>query len=79
MMFFGETSTLGVMSSDSTKPRISFALDSKPFSDEVWFHTQHLVASLSFIGGLYGDEEHTLVPPFVPELNEFYSRTMHFR
>lgn len=79
MMYFGEASTLGVMGGDSSKPRISFSLDGKPFSDEAWFHTQNLVASLSFIGGLHGEEEHTLVPPFVPELNEFYARTMHFQ
>jgi hypothetical protein len=29
-------------------------------------------------GGLYRDEQHTLHPPFIPELNEFYARTMHF-
>src|SRR5262249_31909899 len=27
---------------------------------------------------LYGDDDHTLFPPFVPELNEFYARTMCF-
>jgi hypothetical protein len=57
---------------------VSFALQNKPFSDDPWFHTHKLVASLSFIGGLYGDEGHVLVPPFIPELNEFYARTMHF-
>jgi len=36
------------------------------------------VASLSFIGGLYGDEEHMLVPPYIPELNEFYARSIYF-
>ena len=63
---------------ESGKPKVSFSLDNKPFSDDAWFHTQTLVASLSFIGGLYRDKQHTLVPPFVPELNEFYSRSMHF-
>ena len=42
------------------------------------FHSQALVASLSFIGGLYGDEQHTLVPPFIPELNEVYARSICF-
>jgi len=63
---------------ESGRPKVSFALDGKPFSDDTWFHTQALVASLSFIGGLYGDDHHTLAPPFIPELNEFYARTMHF-
>ena len=79
MMYFGEeVATLGVIGTESGKPRISFSLDHKPFSDDVWFHTQMLVASVSFIGGLYGDEQHMLVPPYIPELNEFYAREIHF-
>jgi hypothetical protein len=31
------------------------------------------------MGALYWDEQHTLSPPFIPELNEFYARTMHFQ
>ena len=77
-MHFGQVSTLGVMGTESSKPKISFALDDKPFCSDAWFHTQHLVASLSFIGSLYGDEEHILFPPFIPELNEFYARSQHF-
>ena len=77
MMHFGQVSTLGVVGTESGKPQISFALDDKPFCSDVWFHTQHLVASLSFIGGLYGDEQYTLIPPFIPELNEFYARSQH--
>jgi hypothetical protein len=80
MMILGETAQLGVLTADSSgKPKLSFALGDKPFCGDVWFHTQHLVASLSFIGGLYGDDLHTLSPPYLPELNEFYARTMHFQ
>lgn len=78
MMILGETAQLGVLMTDSEKPKLSFALGEKPFSGHTFFHTQHLVASLSFIGGLYGDDLHTLLPPYIPELNEFYARTMHF-
>ena len=78
MMHFGETSVLGVMTKESGKPKVSFALSDKPFSTDHWFYTQHLAASLSFSGGLYDDEHHTLGPPYLPELNEFYSRSMHF-
>jgi hypothetical protein len=76
MMHLGEVSTLGIVGGESGPPQISFALEQKPFNGDVWFHSQTLVASLSFIGGIYGDERHTLVPPFVPELNEFYARSM---
>jgi hypothetical protein len=66
------------MSDEGSKPKVSFALSDKPFHDDIWFHQQHLVASVSFIGGLYGDEQHTFNAPYLPELNEFYARTMHF-
>jgi len=79
MMHFDQVSTLGVSGHESGKPKVSFALNDKPFCGDVWFHTQHLIASISFIGGLYGDEHYTLHPPFIPDLNEFYARTMHFR
>ncbi len=78
MMHLGQVSVLGVMGLESGKPKVSFALGEKLFCGDAWFHQQHLVASISFIGGLYGDEQHTLEPPYLPELNEFYARTMHF-
>ena len=77
-MSIGEASALGVISDHSGTPGVSFSLNNKPFCEDPYFHTQSLVASLSFMGGLYGDEQHTLIPPFLPELNEFYSRSMHF-
>ncbi len=79
MMSFDQVSVLGVLGRESGQPKVSFSLGNKPFCDDTWFHTQHLVASVSFIGGLYGDEQHTLHPPYIPELNEFYARTMQFQ
>lgn len=77
-MCLGQTSTLGVMGTELNKPKVSFALDDKPFSSDLHFNSQQLVASVSFMGGLHGDEQHVLVPPFIPELNEFYGREQHF-
>lgn len=79
MMSFSQVSVLGVLSRERDQPKVSFSLSNKPFCGDSWFHTQHLVASLSFIGGLYGDEQYTLKPPYLPELNEFYARTMYFQ
>jgi hypothetical protein len=76
MMTLGEESSLGVYGSDGGRPRASFALHAKPFNDDHWFYTQHLVASVALLGG---DEQHTFRPPYVPEWNEFYSRTMYFQ
>jgi hypothetical protein len=78
MMYFNEVSTLGVIGSTNGKPKVSFSLNEKPFCNDIWFHRQHLVASISLVGGLYDNDLHTFRPPYVPELNEFYARTMHF-
>ncbi|NBQ68002.1 MAG: hypothetical protein EBU46_03860 [Nitrosomonadaceae bacterium] len=78
VMSFDQFSVLGVFGRENGKPKVSFALSNKPFCGDTWFHTQHLVASVSFIGGLYGDEQYTLKPPYLPELNEFYARMMNF-
>lgn len=79
MMHFDQVSVLGVLGRDNGLPKVSFPLSEKPFYSDTWFHTQHLVASVSFLGGLYGDDHYTLHPPFLPELNEFCARTMHFQ
>ncbi|WP_303908212.1 hypothetical protein [Thiohalomonas denitrificans] len=78
MMHFGYASALGVLGGEGGKPKVSFALPEKPFCGDISFSRQNLVASMSLIGALYGDEQHTFHPPYIPELNEFYGRTMHF-
>lgn len=78
VMHFGQASTLGVIGESNGVPRVNFALADKPFSGDPHFGNQHLVASVSFIGGLYHDEQHTFNVPYLPELNEFYARAMHF-
>jgi hypothetical protein len=78
-MMIDHTTQMGLLSTDRDHPRLSFSYGSKPFSGDFWFHTQHLIASLSFIGGLHGDDHHTLQMPYVPELNEFAARKIvHF-
>jgi hypothetical protein len=73
MMLFGEASALGVFGQEQGKPKVSFALDAKPFSADNWFYSQHLVASVKLLGS---DEQYTFHPPYVPEWNEFFARQM---
>ncbi|WP_179040426.1 hypothetical protein [Rhizobium leguminosarum] len=76
-MCFGEETSLGIVGGTPTAPRVRFALKEKPFSGDIWFHQQHLVASIS-TKGLWGEEaNHTFNPPCIPELNEVASRVMH--
>ncbi|QWC87785.1 hypothetical protein [Cupriavidus metallidurans] len=77
LMHFGESSSLGVLSDNEQKPKLSFGLSDRPYATNLWFHSQLLVASVDFIGGLHGRDDYTLDPPYIPELNEFYARAMH--
>lgn len=77
LMHFGEAASLGVLVTEGNNPKISFGLTDRPYAGDAWFHTQYLVASVSFMGSLLGRDDFTLDPPYVPELNEFYARTMH--
>ena len=76
LMMLEHTTQMGILSTDGDQPKLSFAYGGKPFNSDLWFHTQHLVASIAVIGGLYGDDHHTLHLPYVPELNEFAARKM---
>lgn len=75
MMIFGEASSLGVFGTENGKIKVSFSLSDKPFSNNSWFYTQQLVASVSLFGG---DEQQTFRPPYIPELNEFFAGAMRF-
>ncbi|MEY8213064.1 MAG: hypothetical protein RPR97_01135 [Colwellia sp.] len=78
MMYLGETSTLGVVGEEYGKTRISFSLDNKPFCDDSWFHQQNLIASISLLSSTVTDDKNTFDVPYIPEINEFYAREMHF-
>jgi hypothetical protein len=78
-MSLGRASALGVFGKETKgQPRISFALTDKPYLSDYYVHHQLLAVSISFIGGLYDDDKHTFDLPYVPELNEFFARTVHF-
>jgi hypothetical protein len=78
MMSLGETSTLATVSQERDRTRLSFELPNKPCDQFHIFWDQRFVASLSFGFGLTENEQVTVRPPYVPELNEFISREMCF-
>lgn len=77
-VYFSEGSSLATIGTSSGKPRVSFQLPPKPFSEERWTQDQHLVISVDLGIGLFGNERSTLTTPYVPELNEFYGRNCYF-
>lgn len=77
LMILGEETSLGIVTEVQGQPQLSFAFAGKPFSGDSWFHTQHLVASLSILGGSDRNAQYTFNPPYIPELNRFFGQTMH--
>jgi hypothetical protein len=79
LMHFGTESSLGIIGGQPGSPRISFALKDKPYSDEPWFYFQNLVASISLIGGSRDSSSFVFTPPYLPELNDAFARSMHVK
>lgn len=59
------------------RPEIAFSFGKTPFSD-IGADNQHYVLSVDPGIGLFGDERATLFTPFLPTLNEYYGRNIHF-
>lgn len=76
MMVLGEETSLGISGKAGEAPRVSFALQNRPYCADPWFFNQHLIASVSVVGGLYGDDQHTFQLPYMPEANEFFARSL---
>lgn len=74
VVHFGEETALGMLVEGKGPPRVSFALRQTTFSQDSWFHDQHLVASISFRLYRRDPDKYIFIPPFVPELNEFAGR-----
>jgi DNA-directed RNA polymerase subunit RPC12/RpoP len=71
-VYFSENQTMAMIVSGSAQPQVIFQLLSKPYSDDWQNHDQHLVISINFGMGLFGDERSTLVIPDISELNVYY-------
>jgi hypothetical protein len=78
IMHFGEKSVLASVGHDTNKIRVSFSLPEKPAYNQGHLNQQHLVASIDKGIGLFGNEQATLMTPYIPELNEYYGRNFYF-
>jgi hypothetical protein len=74
LMHFGGKGVLAAVGSNFGTTGISFALPERPYLGDPYDSSQHLVASVDFGIGLYGNERETTFAPFLPELNDFYGR-----
>jgi len=71
-VYFSENQTMAMIASGYAQPQVIFQLLSKPYSGDWQNHDQHLVISINFGIGLFGDERSTLAIPNIPELNVYY-------
>lgn len=78
IMHFEEKSTLAAVSERDGRISISFSLPEKPTEKQVSSFQQHLIASVSFGIGLFGNEQYTLKTPYLPGLNEYYGKSLYF-
>lgn len=72
---FEEQSVLGTVSRQFDRPSTTFQLPSKPFFSHSSLYEQQVVAS---VRPLIQSPELILRPPYMPELNEYYGREIHF-
>jgi hypothetical protein len=77
VLFSRESAQASIGKGYNDKSEIAFSLDKKPFAD-IEADSQHFVLSVDPGIGLFGNERATLFTPFLPALNEYYGRNIHF-
>ncbi len=75
-LFWNEHPVLGSVDTSEARPSVAFQLPPKPFGDDVIF--QRMVATISGADRVGRSANSTFLPPYVPELNEYYGRELHF-
>lgn len=71
-------STLATVTDDEQACRLYLQLPEKPFFDEPELHRQKAVAQLSSLAWASRNDETTFNVPYLPALNPFCGRRMHF-
>lgn len=78
-MHFKEHSLIASVDQTGMKPSLTFQFPEKPFFDDDYrLNTQHYVISVSSFLDISAEGEWTFRVPYIPELNEYYGREVHF-
>ena len=72
------TSALAQVSRDQTGPSLSFQLPPKPFPVDDDQRNERIILSIERMVAIADEEQHTLFTPYIPALNEAYSRSLIF-
>lgn len=78
IMHFGQRSVLASLNEREGKIDCAFALTDRPFAPGHSSSDQRYVLSIDPGIGLFGNERLTLHAPFLPALNEYLGRNLHF-
>lgn len=78
IMHFGERSALASLNEREGKVDAAFALTDRPFAQSLASSDQRYVLSIDPGIGLFGNERLTLHAPFLPALNEYLGRNLHY-
>jgi hypothetical protein len=76
IIHFKEQSVLASVTRDNL-PRVTFQLPEKPFQDDLSCANQHMVVSIHPLMDIQ-NESMTLLPPYIPDLNEHYGRKLYY-
>lgn len=78
IMHFGQRSALASLNERDGKIDAAFALTDRPFAPGMASSDQKYVLSIDPGIGLFGNERQTLHAPFLPALNEYLGRNLHY-
>jgi hypothetical protein len=73
-----EQAALGSVDDSETRPSVTFALPEKPVYDHPYLSQQYIGVTISGSDPWELGGEATFFPPYIPELNEYYGRELHF-
>jgi len=78
--YINETSVLANIPTDDNSKYFLVPLAEKPyFSDIVDHYSEHLIVSIDFGVRFSNNSDSTLNTPYLPQLNEYYGRNLHFK
>jgi hypothetical protein len=77
-IYIDEHSVLASLDEEGAQISLSFQLPPKPFFEDYRLHNQKLVTSVRPIADITRTQQSTIKPPYIPELNEYYGREVHF-
>jgi hypothetical protein len=78
LRYWEDRTALGSVDESDRQPSLTFALPKKPVYDDPFVSQQHFAVSIKGSDPWTFKGTATFFPPYVPELNEYYGRSLHY-